>query len=247
MTGVADAGFGTSHLLLLLQSGEIVSSGEDDFGQCSRLGTHFDSVHALSGVRAAGRPGVRDAAKVVAGVRHSAVLSREGVVTLVGEDRHQMPRVWRPEDAAVVDVGCGLRHAVALDSLGRVWTWGSNRHASLGRRVPGDADGPGLVEGLPSGVRWVGVECGWSHSVVKGVAPDGSAVFLGWGRSDMGQLPAVIDDSSDNTLLRRLLPLPEGGLTDVWMAGESTFAADEHGFLWGTGWNDHGGHYSKRY
>jgi hypothetical protein len=34
------------------------------------------------------------------------------------------------------------------------------------------------------------VHCGWSHNIAKGICQDGSFVFAGWGRCDMGQLPA---------------------------------------------------------
>ena len=242
ISGVRDASFGNSHILVLMRSGNILSVGADDFRQCSGMSTHFDSLDSLKDVDGNQRGDLRErTVKVVAGVRHSAVISEQGEVTLYGEDKNHMLRVWKPQDAAVVEVRCGLRHVVALDSLGRVWSWGSNKHGSLGRCLAGESDDPGLVEGLSSDVRWVGVASGWSHCIVKGIRLDGSVVFAGWGRADMGQLPWAGDALSEAAMpVHDLLPLPHGTLIDVWAAGESSYGADELGYLWATGWNDHG-------
>ena len=41
------------------------------------------------------------------------------------------------------------------------------------------------------------LSCGWSHTVVRGVRPDGSLVFYGWGRRDLGQLPRDVNLCAD--------------------------------------------------
>jgi alpha-tubulin suppressor-like RCC1 family protein len=55
--------------------------------------------------------------------------------------------------AKVVDVALGCNHTVALDSAGRVWTWGSsNRHLQLGR--PLESWLQPLPIALPDDVIW---------------------------------------------------------------------------------------------
>ena len=40
---------------------------------------------------------------------------------------------------------------------------------------------------------------------------------------------------------RELAALPQGHRTaEVWCGSEFTLAADEHGRMWGCGWNEHG-------
>ena len=192
--------------------------------------------------------------RVVAGVRDSVALTAAGELEYICEGIFQSSNGhlsrWKPDDAIVVDAACGFRHVVALDSLNRVWTWGSNVRGALGRSLhesmAHDAQ-PGLVvfDGSLRDVRWVEVNSGWSHVVIRGVRSDGTTVFAGWGRSDMGQLPR--DDSQlsapeKRTLLPTCLTKLPGGhhFTDVWTAAESTFATDEGGLLWSSGWNEHG-------
>ena len=43
---------------------------------------------------------------------------------------------WRPGDAKLIDVSCGMEQTVTIDDRGRVWSFGSNKHGSLGRSVP---------------------------------------------------------------------------------------------------------------
>jgi alpha-tubulin suppressor-like RCC1 family protein len=47
-----------------------------------------------------------------------------------------VPVRWRPDDAKLIDVSCGMEQTVTIDDRGRVWSFGSNKHGSLGRSVP---------------------------------------------------------------------------------------------------------------
>jgi alpha-tubulin suppressor-like RCC1 family protein len=47
-----------------------------------------------------------------------------------------VPVTWRPDDAKLIDVSCGMEQTVTIDDRGRVWSFGSNKHGSLGRSVP---------------------------------------------------------------------------------------------------------------
>jgi regulator of chromosome condensation len=88
-----------------------------------------------------------------------------------------------PSEVGVIDMSAGGMHCAALDSLGRVWTWGVNDQGVLGRDtvwsppLGEESDDeeeemlnpresvPGLVEGFPLGERIVKVACGDSISV----------------------------------------------------------------------------------
>ena len=170
--------------------------------------------------------------------------------------------------------------------------------------------------------------CGWSHSVIRGVRPDGSLATAAWGRRDLGQFPKEILDqcngNSRQTAVRNFdkndiqstealtlnvgdksrtldmdmeinmsseveieveveveesknesngsspsinaqetisgegnditdggktihckvpqeLSLPNGlSICEIWTGSEFTVVADEQGFLWSSGWNEHG-------
>ena len=47
---------------------------------------------------------------------------------------------WRPDDAKLIDVSCGMELTVTIDDKGRVWSLGSNKHGSLGRTIPANLD-----------------------------------------------------------------------------------------------------------
>ena len=47
---------------------------------------------------------------------------------------------WRPDDAKLIDVSCGMEHTVTIDDKGRVWSFGSNKHGSLGRTFPANSE-----------------------------------------------------------------------------------------------------------
>lgn len=42
---------------------------------------------------------------------------------------------WRPTHSKLIDVSCGLHHTVAVDDMGRVWSFGDDKFGSLGRRA----------------------------------------------------------------------------------------------------------------
>ena len=85
---------------------------------------------------------------------------------------------WQPPNhpsAKVIDFACGAKHVTCIDDTGQIWTFGSNKFGSLGRKFTTDfglravasaqslvvgSDGPGLVELLKiDHIRWQRVSC----------------------------------------------------------------------------------------
>ena len=87
------------------------------------------------------------------------------------------------------------------------------------------------------------VSCGWYHNVARGVRPDGSLAFYGWGKNDLKQLPVRSVDENVSYVVDPvpLSPLPEDRtMVEVWCGSEFTIALDDAGCLWSHGWNEHG-------
>ena len=109
--------------------------------------------------------------------------------------------------------------------------------------------------------------CGWSHTVIRGVRSNGSVASAAWGRRNLGQYP--VEDSTQEQLEHakknksvssnlsggsaemeahegppyspQRLVLPHGlSVREVWAGSEYTVVADQDGYLWATGWNEHG-------
>ncbi|XP_035672428.1 LOW QUALITY PROTEIN: secretion-regulating guanine nucleotide exchange factor-like [Branchiostoma floridae] len=92
----------------------------------------------------------------------------------------------------IVSVAAGLRHAVALDDTGSVWTWGAGKRGQLGRlEGPTVSKQPGKVQ-LDAESSIVAVKAGSYHSI----ALTGSGDLYVWGRNDKGQLTNRNNDES---------------------------------------------------
>ena len=147
---------------------------------------------------------------VKAGLFHSAVTTKCGELITFGCNRFgqsnlqngddNLPesldhskckyRRWKPDDAGqVIDVACGRRHTVAVDSLNRIWTFGENKHGQLGRKTREKKDcTPSVVhmEGTIGEDDIVNVYCGWSHTIIHVKGQKGNK-FFGFGRNDKGE------------------------------------------------------------
>ena len=76
-------------------------------------------------------------------------------------------KVSAPEGVKFTQVSAGSKHALALDSEGRVWTWGDNSQGKLGRLpdVANPNNKPGLIS-VPTGVTFIAVSAGQDFSVI---------------------------------------------------------------------------------
>lgn len=187
--------------------------------------------------------------KLAAGLHLSAIITLCGGLAAWGKRwALGVPVLWRPASGAkLLDVACGNQLVVVLDEQGVVYTFGAGRHGALGRELASSAElrgdkwwqrKPEPVD-LPNNVRFQRITCGWAHCVARGITATGKLVFYAWGRRDMAQyVPSV--SSPDWWRPQQLAPLPDGAqLAEVWCGSEFTIAADHHGELWGSGWNEH--------
>ena len=221
--GVRDAAIGHDHALIVADS--------DGLSELLQLRTGGGAPTAEWRELPAGE-GVR---RVAVGMSHAAVVTTSGrlhawqLPSYTGASSIDI-NSWSPgEDAELLDVCCGMKSVLAVDSRGWLWLAGCNRR--LGVNSPG---APVRVDtssmGLPADVKWASVCCGWSHAVARGVRPDGSLCFVGLGRDDLCQLGG----GGAGPLL-----LPPD-VVSVWCGPEHTLAADIEGHMWSCGWGEHG-------
>jgi len=189
-----------------------------------------------------------------AGVFHSAVITKCGTLITFGCDRFGQSnlselsssssnyRRWKPTDATrVVDVACGRRHTVVVDSLNRIWTFGENKYGQLGRPFEGKKDPvPTEVDSseveMPDGSN-IRLDCGWSHNIVQVTLKDSGIAIYGWGRNDKGQLGT---GSFKDAIKKPARLFQDKRLSFVACGSESTMAIDDMSEILGCGWNEHG-------
>jgi alpha-tubulin suppressor-like RCC1 family protein len=98
----------------------------------------------------------------------------------------------------VVDVACGRQHTAAVDSQGRLWTWGSGREFATGLGRKDDAPHPTEVgvrgEGGGGGkrVRFVRVAAGRDFTL----ALSDEGLCYGMGRDDRGALGTGLESAT---------------------------------------------------
>ena len=141
---------GSSFSLAVLADGSVRSWGENTDGQLG-LG-HVAPSQLPNAV-----PGLSDVAQVAAGWRHSLALKADGTVWAWGSnDDEQLGRsratismattpTLVPGASGIRAVAAGLRHSLALDTAGGVWTWGDYGDHTASRPAP-----PALVPNLPA-------------------------------------------------------------------------------------------------
>eukprot|EP00537_Pseudo-nitzschia_pungens_P012604 CAMPEP_0172387762 /NCGR_PEP_ID=MMETSP1061-20121228/5011_1 /TAXON_ID=37318 /ORGANISM="Pseudo-nitzschia pungens, Strain cf. pungens" /LENGTH=677 /DNA_ID=CAMNT_0013117491 /DNA_START=132 /DNA_END=2165 /DNA_ORIENTATION=+ len=256
---VESAALGFSHTLVVeKQTNRLYAFGNDERGQVTgRRQVPLTEVAQLPTT-----PEFLKNEKVEiadAGLFHSAVVTKDGELITFGCDRfgqsnlveHEANtqesgddtrhayRRWRPTDAdRIIDVSCGRRHTVAVDSLNRIWTFGENKYGQLGRKTEKKKGcKPSLVD-MDGKIRKddiVRVDCGWSHTIIHVKSKEGNKLF-GWGRNDKGQL----GNGSNAQVDTPIEIFSDKKVKNVQCGSESTMVIDDEDQIWGCGWNEHG-------
>lgn len=134
---------------------------------------------------------------VDAGKNHFIILKEDGSVWSWGNNTYGQLGAKRTEDSAnplpilkedgnrlsnIVAVAAGGNHSVALDSSGKVWTWGYNYNGQLGHSPANTKNAnPTIVMNLP---KIVAIAAGDQHTL----AVDERGIVWSWGRNAYGQL-----------------------------------------------------------
>jgi len=284
---VEKAALGFSHTLVVEKhTAKLYAFGNDERGQVT--GRRNVPIHEIAQAPVTPEFLKNDEIDIVeAGLFHSAVITKRGQLITFGCDRFgqsnpskeemefqgssDQPKScahsrWKPIDAdRVVDVACGRRHTVVVDSLNRIWTFGENKHGQLGRRTKAKKDPTPSIVNMEGKIRKhdiVTVCSGWSHTILHAVGPDGNRLY-GFGRNDKGQL-------GNESNLQVDLPIEifsDKKVRSVQCGSESTMVIDGEGKcqvygeieryfhcsrsqgllhfsvsgqIWGCGWNEHG-------
>jgi alpha-tubulin suppressor-like RCC1 family protein len=147
-------------------------------------------------------------------------------------------------------ISVGWNYALAVDSVGRVWSWGSNDGGTLAQPISSNyVTVPSLVT-MPPGVTFTSVSAGFAQAI----ALDSSGRAWAWGDGEYGELG--VDASSiptgpgtcagpnglvDCTDVPLLVNMPPGVTFTAVAAGDGyNTALDSTGKIWGWGTNDHG-------
>jgi alpha-tubulin suppressor-like RCC1 family protein len=184
---IASVSASSTHTLTQSDDGAVYSFGR---GSGGRLG-HGDEedqwspkvIEALSGVHVCA---------VSAGHHHSLVLSADGTVYSCGfgfsaalghgsnEDRWTPSVIRGLQGVHVVGLAAGIDHSLALESDGKVRSWGNGVHGQLGHGTQDTQLAPHAIETLEN-VRLCAVAAGNGYSLVLGV--NGEVYSFGKGNS----------------------------------------------------------------
>ena len=211
---ISSISLGYRSTLALDDSGLVHGWGLDSSGL---LGTGLgNSVRAPILVVPAGDLTGKTIQATAFGYNHTLFIDSDGLVYAAGQNSSRQLGDGTTTDAAspiasgptggVLDektftaVSAGIYHSLALDSTGKVYSWGANSRGQLGIGSTENAD-PTLVGGLISSKTIVAIAAGGYHSL----ALDNDGVLYSWGYNADGSLgvgdtinatsPVVVDMS----------------------------------------------------
>ncbi|KAI5702500.1 hypothetical protein M8J75_000776 [Diaphorina citri] len=182
---------GRFHTLLITESGQVYSCGNNEFGQ---LG-HDKDNKSLNSVNGLSQYVITH---VATGLWHSLALNDCGEVFTWGGDTHGQlglesadkksqlipKRVKGLASVSVVQACAGYSHCLVLTSTGELYTWGNNEYGQMGiNNSNTTVTKPQRVESLVN-LPIALIACGANHSFVLSK----SGAVYGWGKNDCGQL-----------------------------------------------------------
>lgn len=128
LEGINGAATGHDHILLLLSNGSIIEIRD-------KSNMKVDSIPIMINDESI------KCVKLCAGLRRSAIITSNGRLYSYSDNIDlnfggDHPSYWQMEDGlTIIDVSCGNKFTVFIDSIGRIWSFGSNKHQALGRSI----------------------------------------------------------------------------------------------------------------
>lgn len=184
--------------------------------------------------------------QVAAGASHSLATSSQGMAFSFGEGGPKLGQgasreySWVPheirgslEGRSIDRVAAGHMHSACIDSDGRVYTFGSGRHAQLGTGSLDDVSVPKLVKGIQCARD---IACGGYHTIAS-LCGDGSCVS--WGADQHGCLGIEDDSQQSAGHGHRTMPDRVANVTDARMVSagwKHSAAIDFSGRIYSWGW-----------
>ncbi|KAL8912767.1 MAG: hypothetical protein Q9171_002306 [Xanthocarpia ochracea] len=125
--------------------------------------------------------------------------SNEGILGFSKDTLVQPTPVLLPKLSKIVDIASGNNHALALDSKGVVYTWGSGQQMQLGyrmmERMRHDSLTPALLRSRGKNIRYIA--CGADHSF----AIDSKEQVWSWGVNSFGGTGIFENAGEDNAVI----------------------------------------------
>lgn len=189
-TQIVEIACGENYTVVLTNSGEIYSCGNNDHGQLGhdKPKRRLQLIPDLDSFRFK---------KVACGASHTLAVNEWGQLFSWGSNQEgqlglntnsiikSTPSMVKTLGSSVIiQVSCGLKHVIALTNDGVLFAWGSNSDGQLGLGSNiSNTTKPTLIDTLLS-VPISFITCGGYHTIV--VTKSGG--IFGWGRNTFGQI-----------------------------------------------------------
>nr|VDD52478.1 unnamed protein product [Brassica oleracea] len=237
---VAQVSATQNHSAFVLQSGEVLTCGDNSSHCCGHLDTSRPIfrpklVEALKGT---------PCKQVAAGLHFTVFLSREGRVFTCGSNTHgqlghgdtldsPIPRAveFFQSVGPVVQIAAGPSYVLAVTQDGSVYSFGSGSSFCLGHGEQQDEHQPRVIQAFKrKGVHILRVSAGDEHAV----ALDSNGRVYTWGKGYCGALGH--GDENDKITPQVLVSLNNCLVVQVCARKRKTFVLVEGGVLYGFGW-----------
>lgn len=150
-------------------------------------------------------------------------------------DHHICTATRQPALTGVVKVAPGNGFTLAIDNLGRLYSWGNNASGQLGHGDEERRYVPQQVQALADEVI-VDIAVGIGHVV----AVSNSGAVYAWGRNRDGEVGQGNTDDNEILTPTRVAALDGAFVVSVGAGNYHSFAITDSGALWGWGENDFG-------
>src|SRR5205814_518239 len=230
LSGVTSVTAGENHMVVLLQTGSVLTWGSNNFGQLGDgTTTDRDTPSTV--------PNLSNILSVKAGGNHTLALQQDGTVVAWGDNYYgQLGDGSNIASSSPVSVtglndvrkiAAGTWRSVALKNDGTVWAWGYNFFGQLGDGTTTPRQGPVQVTGLAN---VIAIATSYQYSLA--MKADGTVWT--WGDGSAGTLPGV-DLHIPQQVGLGLFDSNHNGIDDRWemhflgnldQSGDSDFDGD---------------------